>query len=529
MRLANLKWENFRRIPDGSIDVRKHLVLVGPNDVGKSSLIRGIHLLIGVPSGQLAQAVGERDFTDPSRALTISARFSDLSTDERFSFPEQVDLTTSTLEVSIEATMTPGDPESLAVQRILPGSAARRGPTRQQLDAFRWIYLPAMRSLLRELGSSVGGTVQTTLSNLDIGIDREAISEILNSLDDSLESASSLKVIRESLSMALSSTLPNDVPVANLHFRTESGLEGSALRGVALTIDTDGVESPINEQSEGIKSIVLQAFLSSSQSAPSILGIDEPEIHLHSLAQRSLATLLIKSQSQLVLATHSAAIVGVIDPLDIVVFHHDRTISQLPVSHPFLNLKSLARHWSTRLLEPLTARKVVLVEGASDRIFLHCLAKCAGINLDKHGISIFELDGYGFFGSAYKFFGPGGFELPISGMIDEDARSAVSTQIGIPPTDLEINDIYVCLNDLEEHYVRQLTLVRTLSILGSAGFSEASIVNTLRLPNSSTLSESDVAEFCRKKKVECALAVGNAIAQAEVPAFQAILDIMRPL
>lgn len=40
MRLTRFKVENHRRLADLDIEVRDHLVLVGANDVGKSSLLR---------------------------------------------------------------------------------------------------------------------------------------------------------------------------------------------------------------------------------------------------------------------------------------------------------------------------------------------------------------------------------------------------------------------------------------------------------------------------------------------------------
>ena len=46
MRLTRLKVENHKRLADLDIVVRDHLVLVGANDVGKSSLLRCLDLLL---------------------------------------------------------------------------------------------------------------------------------------------------------------------------------------------------------------------------------------------------------------------------------------------------------------------------------------------------------------------------------------------------------------------------------------------------------------------------------------------------
>lgn len=46
MRLTRLEIRNHSRIADTEIEVRDHLVLVGPNDVGKSSLLRCLDFLL---------------------------------------------------------------------------------------------------------------------------------------------------------------------------------------------------------------------------------------------------------------------------------------------------------------------------------------------------------------------------------------------------------------------------------------------------------------------------------------------------
>jgi AAA ATPase-like protein len=54
MRIREVSWSNYRRLPDGHIVVRDHLILVGPNDSGKSSVLRALHLCLGMPQPQLA-------------------------------------------------------------------------------------------------------------------------------------------------------------------------------------------------------------------------------------------------------------------------------------------------------------------------------------------------------------------------------------------------------------------------------------------------------------------------------------------
>lgn len=52
MRLTRIKIENYSRLASTEIEVREHLVLVGPNDVGKSSLLRCLDLPSVMPCRQ---------------------------------------------------------------------------------------------------------------------------------------------------------------------------------------------------------------------------------------------------------------------------------------------------------------------------------------------------------------------------------------------------------------------------------------------------------------------------------------------
>lgn len=53
MRLTAIRVTNHSRLADLSLEVRAHLVLVGPNDVGKSSLLRCLDLLLAASVASL--------------------------------------------------------------------------------------------------------------------------------------------------------------------------------------------------------------------------------------------------------------------------------------------------------------------------------------------------------------------------------------------------------------------------------------------------------------------------------------------
>ncbi|GMA85875.1 hypothetical protein GCM10025868_11250 [Angustibacter aerolatus] len=161
-----------------------------------------------------------------------------------------------------------------------------------------------------------------------------------------------------------------------------------------------------------------------------VVGIDEPEVHLHPTSQRSLARLLQGSANQKVLATHSADIVGAFPPECIVAVRAGGAVVQPQVD--FLSdSERLVVHWWVRdKLEPLT--------GSPRRRSRRCLgshpdrgsANSTGRNLDRLGVSLVETDGSGDMGAIIKLFGSSGFDIPLSILIDKDATKDTAKSLG---------------------------------------------------------------------------------------------------
>ena len=60
MRIGQVKVTNHSRIADLCLEIRGHAVIVGANDVGKTSLLRLLQLLLRSSTGQLFQAPDPR-------------------------------------------------------------------------------------------------------------------------------------------------------------------------------------------------------------------------------------------------------------------------------------------------------------------------------------------------------------------------------------------------------------------------------------------------------------------------------------
>src|SRR5690606_22323145 len=111
-----------------------------------------------------------------------------------------------------------------------------------------------------------------------------------------------------------------------------------------------------------VRAMSVLTLLSMSHKGARILAVDEPETHLHPTAQRAVARALRNSSSQVIVVTHSPFVASAANPMDIATLRADRAVHQLPSGAIFAAPNTTVRHWSTRLIEPLTARHVIIVE-----------------------------------------------------------------------------------------------------------------------------------------------------------------------
>jgi putative ATP-dependent endonuclease of OLD family len=515
MRIKHVSWTNYRRLPDGRLTARNHIVLIGPNDTGKSSILRALHLCLGMAHGQVAAAITPRDFSDPSLPLLIKITLDGLDDEERAAFPDEI--TTGppeVLEMHLEATFDSADLDQKTVRRFFPDSGHTRAPTKEQIRAIGFEFVPAARSLIRELGGVGGGTVRSLLSALDLTADAAALQAAADGYRAVLDRSKTLKGFRGNLADALTGALAAPVREEDVRIVTEAEVLQEPLSGVTVTVRDGHHDVPLAEQSDGIRALSLLTLLSMSHKSAKIVAIDEPETHLHPTAQRAVAASLQSSHSQRVVVTHSPSVVAKLNPLDIVTFGADRRARQLDANAPITDFETTVRHWSYRLIEPLTARHLLLVEGVADRILVEKVAALTGTELDRKGIALFELEGKNLFPLAYRLFGPAGFNLHLVGLLDEDARIACAAHIGVAPCDLEAAGFLVCDPDLEGMYIDGLgvEVVRN-ALCASSSIGERSLLTACAVPAITDIDRDALWKYCSHKrhKVAAALAVSKAL------------------
>lgn len=527
MKIREVSWSNYRRLPDGQIAVRDHLVLVGPNDTGKSSIVRAVNLCIGM-HGPVANAVAARDLTDPASPMLLTITLDGIDDVDRAAFPDEIDVgPPEVLRVAVEAAVDPADPEQVAVRRYFPDAGHAKAPSREQLKTIAFRFVPAARSLLRELGTGSGGAVRSLLAGLDLAADAASLQTAADGYKAALDGSTVLGEFRSGVATALSNALPTAVTSADVRVVAESELLDDPLSGVTVTLRDGDHDVSLAEQSDGIRAVAVLTLLGMSHASARIVAVDEPENHLHPTAQRSVAKSLVAGTGQRILVTHAPSVVSEVQPLDLVAFRPDRTARQLPAGHLIAGYESLVRHWSTRLIEPLTARSVLAVEGPSDRIMVERVAELTGLELDRLGVAVFDLDGAKLFPFAYEVFGPGGFDLRLTGLVDEDARATWAAAVGVDPVDLETAGYVVCEPDLEGVYIDTLGLEAVITmLLASPQMTEASMLQSCKVATLEDITRDMLREYCKRRKVQAALAVAAALDPGQAASLAPLVAVL---
>lgn len=511
MKLTRIKLENYRRLEDVEIEVRDHLVLVGANDVGKSSLLRALDLVLGASTAQLYANLSPDDFRDPNQELHFEVELVDFSDDEKTLFVDEifVDTTTGTRSLTIQLTASVDASDSLSISRLGPHSGTGRQLSRDQLAGLGWKFLSATAQT-RDLREDRRSALDDMLRAVDLGGEKGSFDAIATSFQDALNSSSTLGELRAELAGQLSKALPEKLKEKDLSFVSGASADDDLLSDVRLRVKKDGVEHELSQQSDGTRALYAIALYDLMSAGANVVCIDEPEIHLHPTSQRSLARLLRASSNQKVLATHSSDIVGAFDADSIVVVRPGGKIVQPDAGFLAADERTFVKWWVRDKLEPLTATHVVTVEGLSDRIVLERVADLTDRNLDRLGVSVIETDGASEILPIAKLFGPTGFKLAVSRLIDVDAEQKVADALGIATADLRANSVFVSQVDLEDEYVRALGGANVLAALAAGGhFSPGELANCATTGAGGTSTDADVAAFCRvsRRKVRAALSV----------------------
>lgn len=535
MRISRLSILNHQRVADLDIDVREQAVFVGPNAVGKSTVLRLVDCALGASWGQLVSALQADQLRDVTAPLVVEVRLEDLDADDIAHFADKVEVGTGAaasslwLTIRLSAAVSTVDAERLDIARsFVKPMVDDAAVSRDDLRQIGWALLPASRSPDRELGGGRAGAVRALLQEvaLEAG-EAKVIDDAISSLSSAFKSSPSLQALRESLARELSALLPEPVDRDDIAVDLPSTTEDDPLGDVDVQLQRAGRRVPLTAQSDGLRSLAVVAVQLLARRTARILAIDEPEIHLHPRGQANLGALLASAPGQRLVATHAPAVLARFAPGHAIALT-SAGARQLPTGSFDADPKRLQHWWVDSALEPLTADRIVLVEGISDRIIVHAVARLLGLDLDRRGVTVVALNGAGNFRPAIRLFGPTGFGIRLLGLVDQNEESIPADALGIAVADLASSDVLTCQADLEEECAVALGVADTIGLLTASGiFSETSILASIGAASVSAVSTVDLVNLLRSHKVESAAALGEQMNSVQAAKLATVKDLVQ--
>jgi putative ATP-dependent endonuclease of the OLD family len=386
VKLAHVTVRNFRSITDAyKLPLRDFAVLVGPNNEGKSNILKAIVIALSLLTRSryyrsqrtLRYRYGEsegfafdwgRDYpvalqgTQPDGRSDFVLEF-ELSPSELEEFRQQTKINLAThlkLKLSLGR-------EDARFDVLLQGKAKKKLAQRLEMIA-RFVgdrldiqYVPAIRtaSLAEEV---IDELLSRELAQLESD---PAYVDLLAQLE------ASQRPTLDALAAELTRTVASFIPeVERVELSSGASLRRALRRSTTVLID-DGTQTDLAMKGDGIKSLTAIALLRhTSQKALGnralILAIEEPESHLHPSAVHRLREVLqeIASSSQVILTTHSPVLIDRHDTKRNIVVQHGR-------ASPARHVREIRDALGVAISDNLTsASLVLLVEGDEDAVLL---------------------------------------------------------------------------------------------------------------------------------------------------------------
>lgn len=456
MKVVRLTIANFRGIKSAELLFEGHTLMVGTNNVGKSTLCEALDLVLGPDRLNRFPPVDEFDFYNATYIIPPAA-----AGEKPMPVPLRIEAVLIELSAEIQAKCG-GNVEfwQLAEQRILgPGEVAAANPPdvvpclrietlgnydldedefvaktyfshspdapADELTAvpkpvkrlFGFLYLRALRTGSRALSLERGSLLDIILRTKGIRTSLwEKTIERLRGLDleaDSAEIAPVLRSVEKRLARYISLESPGNATKLHVSELTREHLRKTMTFFLALSSDQGHV--PFRHAGTGtINTLVLAllSFIADLKPETVIFAMEEPEIAVPPHTQRRIAEYLLTKTTQAFVTSHSPFVIEKFEPSKtLLLARKDGVVTARKVSDATgLKDNDYKRFSRSGLSECMLGRAAIVVEGVTELHAMPIVSRRMEESdptlqpLDIAGVAFFDADGESNMPKFGKFF-----------------------------------------------------------------------------------------------------------------------------
>ncbi|MFZ1155356.1 MAG: AAA family ATPase [Solirubrobacteraceae bacterium] len=453
MRLTKLAVTNFRSI-EGQIEIAvpsRHIVLVGSNNAGKSNIVTALDWVLGSRTPYNLRATPD-DYYMPGKSIVIEATLGDITADDKRHL-----MGVATNQKQRGALASKESPEiilTLTIPATDPGAAsdddgaddeAEAGTPRPTLLVNLWGFTVHRKTtdLRRVLAQVVKVNAQRTVQDdlqasqwtpygqlmkavLEAAPQYEALIDLLRQVNSKLQ-----EVFADQKDTMIADARVVSY-VEDIAFQlTRENNPAEFLRYLEILVTEGGRQTNVSRMGTGTQSAVIIAMLElvlrARTSYVKVFAVEEPDAFVQPHGVRRLASLIRRiggdDKAQVVLTTHSPSLLATLAPRDIVRIEKRGAATKVFQAPTRLADPAFARYVTRDTAEMFFARRVLLVEGATERFLLpplSTLVQSSGqvLDFDRERVSVVELNGKGSVLSFLKILDS--FEIETRAILDKD-------------------------------------------------------------------------------------------------------------
>ncbi len=406
MKISRLTIRNFRGIKDAELILPDHVVLIGDNNVGKSTIFEAIDLVLGPDRLNRRPPVDEHDFfqglyrtqdqSEPSPEICIEVTVTHLNAEQRIRFkdyvewwdevesklhsdppPESIDPDhiKHALRVAFSGTYDENEDDFIGAT-YFPRSmdeGDQRVFTKRDKQYCGFLYLRSLRTGRRALSLEHGSLLDIILRLKEIRPQMwEKTMDWLASHDVASDPDLGISGILESIENSIKTFVPSEWGTAP-HLKV-SNLTREHLRSVITAFVATGAgahAAPFYRQGTGTVNLLVLALLSqiAKDKQNVVFAMEEPETAIPPYAQKRIVHEIRKLSAQALFTSHSPYVLEefALDETVVLSRGSDGVLKQAIVKLPdSVKHKRYRQEFRTRFCEGLLSRRILIAEGATE-------------------------------------------------------------------------------------------------------------------------------------------------------------------